>query len=75
MSMKFVLQINLTNNCKFFLANIAEHENFSANKYEIFMLGSVEHKKNFNLGPSPVIVSDLNIEHLNSIIVLQFEQV
>ena len=24
----------ITNNCKFFLANIAEHENFSAKKYE-----------------------------------------
>ena len=24
----------ITNNCKFFLRNTAEHENFSANKYE-----------------------------------------
>ena len=45
------------------LLNIAEHENFSANKYEnanifisreIFLLSLVEHEKSFiTLGPEP----------------------
>ena len=66
--MKFVLLINLISLtiAKTFLLNIAEHENFSANKYEKantvgifkfisrenFMLTWVEHEKRFiTLGP------------------------
>ena len=65
LSMKFVLLINLKllTIANFFLINIAEHENFSANKYENanffifisrenFMLSRVEHEKSFiTLGP------------------------
>ena len=65
LSMKFVLLINLKllTIANFFLINIAEHENFSANKYENaiififissenFMLSWVEHEKSFiTLGP------------------------
>ena len=67
--MKFVLLINLKLQkiANYFLLNIAEHENFSAYKYEnanyivgififisreIFMLSGVEHEKRFiTLGP------------------------
>ena len=60
--MKFVLLVNLKFLiiANFFLLNIAEHENFSANKYENvgvgvfifisrenFMLGWAEHEKRF----------------------------
>ena len=53
----------ITNNCEFFFANSAEHENFSVNKYEnanycwhfhisreFFMLSWVEHENFYNLG-------------------------
>ena len=51
--MKFALLINLKllTIANSFLLNIAEHENFSANKYEnareIFKLSWVEHEKSF----------------------------
>ena len=57
LSMKFVLLINLKlpTTANSFLLYIAEHENFSANKFEIFifiwrknfMLSWVEHEKSF----------------------------
>ena len=40
---------HFTNNCKFFLPNIAEHENFSANKYEnVNYSVELSMKKSFN---------------------------
>ena len=49
--MKFFLQIilKLLTISNSFLLNVAEHENFSANKYEneIFMLSWVKHEKGF----------------------------
>ena len=56
-SMEVLMLINLNNNCKFFLANIAEYENFFPDKYENAKLAEKIHaqqsgarKKFYNLG-------------------------
>ena len=72
--MKFVHLINLKllTILNSFLLKIAEHENFSANKYEnannreIFMLSSVEHEKSFIISePGPLRLLGLYIIYEN----------